>query len=204
MSKQLAKDLERMHGLVWNFRKYIEPYWPTPNYLDSLRYAFTECAEAMDAYLRQQRPNDSRNHDKETDFFDELADCAIMLFTALDLEFLKEHYQEYDTFYIWFNAIVPETYRLETLCIKVTEAMLSARNDEDETSSIYLGWISATGMALGWLATYPEFDLEETIKSRLFAIANKRLVFLDADKAVDIKLKAMPWIGDADWRHGSQ
>jgi hypothetical protein len=55
--------------------------------LDSLRYAYTEAAEAMDVYLRESRPDDARNHERDNNMMDELADCAIMLLTALDPDY---------------------------------------------------------------------------------------------------------------------
>lgn len=80
MTEQELKDL---HKLVWNFRSLAAEYWPTPNPDDALDYAFTEVGEAFDARLREKRPNDKRNRDKDHDRLDEWADCAIMLITAL-------------------------------------------------------------------------------------------------------------------------
>jgi len=80
---KIMNELQECHRLLWAFRKEIEPYWATPDPLNSLRYAFCEAAEAMDAWLRQSRPDDSRNNERENDVLDELADCAIMLLTAM-------------------------------------------------------------------------------------------------------------------------
>jgi len=64
-------------------RKNLEGVWPCPNSADSLRYAATESAEAIDAYLRNSRVDDIRNNDRDADIESELADCAMMLLTAM-------------------------------------------------------------------------------------------------------------------------
>ena len=102
------------HATVWEYRKRLSDVWPTPGRIDALRFAYTEAGEAMDAYLRtvpQYRRNNARNISVE----EELADCAMMLCTAL-----------------------PETYRfpakleppptrttLDGICFAVAEAMLT-------------------------------------------------------------------------------
>ena len=78
-------ELQALHGELWALRDELEPHWPTPNALDSLRFAVTECGEAMDAYLRT-KGGYSRNHAKEPDIYGELADTALMLFSALGRE----------------------------------------------------------------------------------------------------------------------
>jgi hypothetical protein len=47
-----------------------------------LLFAFTELGESVDAYLRS-KPEYARNRDKDLSVLDELADCALMLLTAL-------------------------------------------------------------------------------------------------------------------------
>ncbi len=78
----MSDVIRRCHKLVWDFRKEAESYWPTPDRLDSLRYALTEIAEAIDAKMRLDRPDHVRNRDKDLRVESELADCAIMLLTA--------------------------------------------------------------------------------------------------------------------------
>jgi len=77
---------KKLHQLVWDLRRDISSTWPTPITQDCLRYSFCEAAEAMDNWLRLQRPNDARNHARvviEGDIYIELADCAMMLLSAL-------------------------------------------------------------------------------------------------------------------------
>jgi NTP pyrophosphatase (non-canonical NTP hydrolase) len=79
-------DLRGVHEMVWSFRREMEAAggaWQTPPPQDSLRYACTEAGEAMDAWLRAQRPDDGRNTTRQRDLLAELADCAIMLLSAV-------------------------------------------------------------------------------------------------------------------------
>ena len=75
-------DIQTLHSLVWSYRNRLSSLWPTPSCADSLAFAFTEIGEAVDAQLRQN-PVYNRNHDKNVDVESELADCLIMLLTAL-------------------------------------------------------------------------------------------------------------------------
>lgn len=77
--------LAECHGLVWAYRRELEAVWPTPGRGDALRFAVTEAAEALDAELRAN-PLYARNRAREMDELDELADCALMLLTALGPE----------------------------------------------------------------------------------------------------------------------
>ena len=81
---EMVTNLQHCHKMVHDFRFQADSFWPTPNTKDSLRYAFTEIAEAVDADLRARRKTDARNNDKESRVEEELADCAIMLLTALE------------------------------------------------------------------------------------------------------------------------
>jgi len=71
-----------LHSKVWAFRNEMAPVWPTPNTLDALKFCVTEAAEALDADLRINGGY-ARNHTKEPNLYGELADCALMLLTAL-------------------------------------------------------------------------------------------------------------------------
>ena len=75
-------SLSRVAEEVWKFRDSFSLWWPTPPEDDALRFAFCEAAEAMDAILRHN-PIYVRNHERSVDLAQELAQCAIMLITAL-------------------------------------------------------------------------------------------------------------------------
>lgn len=69
-------------GDVMAFRARATVWWPTPPVDDSLRFALCEATEALDAKLRSN-PLYARNHERHVDCDGELAQCAIMLMTAL-------------------------------------------------------------------------------------------------------------------------
>ena len=79
----MTTDLQALHKTIWDFRAEMNGRWPTPTSVDSLRYAFCEVAESLDAFLREARPGDKRNNDRNVSVAAELADAAIMFLTAL-------------------------------------------------------------------------------------------------------------------------
>lgn len=82
----MTETLRECHAIVWRYRAELEPYWPTPTTEDALLFAFTELGEAIDAALRTKGKY-ARNRDKDLSVLDELADCAMMLLTALGPNF---------------------------------------------------------------------------------------------------------------------
>lgn len=74
--------IQELHREVWQFRREMERYFPTPSQADSIAFAFTEIAEAVDATLRQN-PLYKRNQEKAHSVERELAQCAMMLLTAI-------------------------------------------------------------------------------------------------------------------------
>lgn len=82
----MTNPIADLHAAVWRVRAEIGHAWLTPSPIDCLRYAVTEVAEAMDAWLRAQRPDDTRNNSRQMDVLDELGDCAIMLCSTLSLD----------------------------------------------------------------------------------------------------------------------
>lgn len=75
-------DLRALWAAVWAFRAEMEEHFPTPGQDDSLAFAFTEIAEAIDAELRKN-PLYKRNNDKAHTVERELTQCAMMLLTAV-------------------------------------------------------------------------------------------------------------------------
>lgn len=76
------EGMQALHAELWAFRDEMHDVWPTPGTIDSLRFAATEAAEALDAWLRI-KGGYARNNDKALSVEAELADCAMMLMTAL-------------------------------------------------------------------------------------------------------------------------
>lgn len=149
-------ELQECHRLVWAFRKEIEPYWATPDPLNSLRYACTECAEAMDAWLRAERPSDSRNNERQNDVLDELADCAIMLLTAVQkFEFECPQHNESFPF-----------LSLDELVIDIG-ALFTGFDSVCFTTNVMV--------PVSRIANYPGMELKQRIQGRLRRIAQKNL-----------------------------
>ncbi len=51
----------------------------------SLKYAFTEIAEALDARIRAENPGDLRRTEKETDYHAEIGDTMFMLLASIGI-----------------------------------------------------------------------------------------------------------------------
>jgi len=112
--------IQQLHAEVWAFRREMEHYFPTPSPEDSLAFAFTEAGEAVkasknypeeldaavifaslavDATLRQN-PLYKRNNNKDHTVERELAQCAMMLLTAVpqDWEGWEYHTRKWNNF----------------------------------------------------------------------------------------------------------
>ena len=86
-------NLELLHAIVWDFRDEMEGVWPCPNKYDSIRFAVTEAAEAIDADLRENSEY-ARNHAKDMSKEMELGQCLLMILTALGDELPECAYEE--------------------------------------------------------------------------------------------------------------
>lgn len=109
--------------MVWDFRALACEYWLTPDPRSALKYAYTESGEAIDALLRDERPDDKRNRQKDAERLDEWADCAIMLLT-----FLPSGANHFPLEKEWVATD-------EQLCFRVA-SHLNARGDIAETVSV--------------------------------------------------------------------
>jgi hypothetical protein len=112
-ARDTAAEIIATHRIVWQYRNKLERVWPTPGRIDSLRFAFTEAGEAMDAELRKV-PQYARNNDRNMSVIEELADCAMMLCTAL-----PEHYRFAELPLADFQT------NLDSICFEVAETMLT-------------------------------------------------------------------------------
>ena len=159
-------ELQKLHQMVWRFRAVMEPHWATPGPVDCLRYAFCEAGEAMDAWLRQQRPNDSRNNERQPDVLDELADCAIMLLSAVP----EVNWEIARTELFPLEAIDKLPQRLGELF----KCFQSAFFVDDAVFTVSL------------IANYQDMNLEERIVGRLWKIAHKHAPAEVFSRAVDV------------------
>lgn len=147
-------DLCALRDLVWGYRRRLAHVWPTPPPLDALRFASCEAHEALDAWLRNQ-PGYNRNNDKALSVEAELADCAMMLVTALGEA--------------WEPATLEKIYTgisLERICYHTAEAMSLASYESKH-------WVQCTEMAIaiidaGMTGLYDEVERRlQRIESRV-------------------------------------
>lgn len=76
---------DEFNAIVEYILKWRQQYaadFPIPSKLESIQFAFTEVAEAVDAKLREN-PNFKRNKSKEISYVNELCDVIFMLVTYL-------------------------------------------------------------------------------------------------------------------------
>jgi hypothetical protein len=147
-------ELQQLHGELWALRDELEPHWSTPSMLDSLRFAFTEAGEAMDAYLRT-KGGYKRNHAKGPDVYGELADCALMLMTAMGN---KGQHEPYDAY------IVGLEWGLDYLALWVGIALDRAGRNYPSTSRSSVGAIE---VCLGVIAAIPGMDMPTECRKRM-------------------------------------
>jgi len=82
----ITATLKQAHVELWAFREEMADVWPTLDTYLSLQCAVCEAAEALDAWIRMTYPWMARNRDRlngEEAVLNELADCAMMLLTAM-------------------------------------------------------------------------------------------------------------------------
>jgi len=143
-----------LRDMIWAYRHRLADRWPTPLPLDALRFAFTEAAEAMDARLRLRlQPAYNRNNAKALSVEDELADCMMMLITALGEE--------------WQPPIVGGyAATLEGICAAVGDCLQSAAWE-----SIF--WQKLVVIAIVKIDAYLDADPVTLVKGRLERIEGR-------------------------------
>lgn len=153
-------ELQALHDELWAFRAEMDATsdWKTPqSALDSLRFAATEAGEALDAWLRL-KGGYARNNDKSLSVEAELADCAMMLMTAMgpgQIAWQAECWI-FDTDPTLEQIMNHTACALELACINWTN-----------TSALY------TQSALHAIASYPGLDLPAELRARMARIRRK-------------------------------
>lgn len=139
--------LQELHGEVWRWRDRMRATWPEPDRLNSLRFAATEAAEAIDATLRAD-PKYLRNNHKGHDLRGELAQCALMLYTALGPDAATD------------EIVLAEAPTLEGINYEIAAALHIERVWSDSHDPV-VRWIvdNHCWRALQAIADYPKFDL---------------------------------------------
>ena len=77
----LFEQLLEAQKLVYDFRNATYEVYPHPSPEDSIDFAITELAEALDALLRENKEY-KRNREKDHTFEDEIGDALFMLFSV--------------------------------------------------------------------------------------------------------------------------
>lgn len=161
-----AEELRECHAIVWQWRAKLADVWPTPNRLDALRFAVTEAAEAMDAWLRLNGGY-ARNHDKDLSVEDELADCAMMLLTAAGEDWEPPQREIHVDA---FNAT------LEDIALNVTMLCWHEKLGNYNNNGWRDGVNPLPAYAVATIAAYSGMsNLAERINARLERIAERRL-----------------------------
>lgn len=167
----MSDILQEAHRRVWTFRRKYGNWWATPTILDAIRFAGTEAFEAVDALLRCNT-NYARNNERQQDILEELADCAMMLLTALgpDYEFrpMNVTYSNPSEEYLdWIAGDVGASLA----AYKRWEA-ITRKHGRDANRHIYEEGIL---LALGFIVNYPGMDLVPMIDARLERIRRKHV-----------------------------
>lgn len=135
--------------MVWDFRANVQHVWPTPNEYDSLLFAVTELGEAIDAHLRKKHY--ARNNERNMDLHEELADCAIMLVTALG---------DYD------DEPIQDASYLPAISYWISSALFAYPQEV---------WQRKAFLALCMIANYPGMDIINRVEERLERIYERHV-----------------------------
>ena len=135
-------DMHLLHKMVWDFRREVEDYFPTPGREDSVAFAFTEAAEALDAVLRED-PRYKRNNHKEHCVERELTQCAMMLLTAIGPRIPKN--------FSFSDSLPRESSSLNLICFQVATCLLYSSVWQNTLEAVI-----AIGTRVDLLSTLPE------------------------------------------------
>lgn len=173
--ERLSIDVPDIWNMVLSFRENpeVKKKFARPNTLDSLLFACTEVAEAIDAHLRENEGY-SRNNVKSLHVEEELADHVIMLITAhSDPAFVVASLD-----YVMSNIIQKQndTYgALSRMNLLSVLFMRMADILKDFHSNALYAWKINCVYQIVWIcATYPDFY--DTVKSRLDRLYTKHVL----------------------------
>lgn len=156
----MSDEITRTWELVWGWRAEVDQIYPTTDTVTSLRFAFTEAGEAMDAWIRRYGPpNLKRNTQRDDEVWDELADCAFMLMTAMySAPFMKR------------AAPSPWGAPIDEICSWVSAALTHYVRDPSGTQ-----WETFANYALIHIKNYPGMDLYNRVAGRLQRIQERHV-----------------------------
>ena len=161
--------LTKWRGMVWEFRRQMAGYWPTPDTLDAARFAVTEIGEAMDAFLRLDGGY-ARNRQRDPDVLDELADVAMMTLTAMGerapLDEWAEQWQGEEAD-VW--GIYEDLDEIDALVMLVKDFFACAAVPHPSPVSL----AGFGGLVVWRISEYAGMDLEARLKRRFDRIFRK-------------------------------
>lgn len=172
-AERLRIDVMGLWEMVLRFRQdeKVQRSFARPNTHDSLLFACTEIAEAIDAQLREN-PEYSRNHEKSLEVENELSDHAIMLITAHDdIAFVRSSIDHIITNMITNHgddlyAPFGRMNLLDSLFMRCASILR-----DFHSGSLYAWKISCVRQLIWICGTYPNFYT--TVENRIGRLYNK-------------------------------
>lgn len=166
----VTKTATICQSVVWTYRGVLEKVWRTPTVGDALGFAITEIGEAKDAELRLK--DYARNNDKSLSVEDELADCLLMLITALG----KDHQ--------FGDLPLPLLVTLEDIAVDVAfaayfESLIREPLYVRFTLHPMREWQPNALEAISTILHFPDMQLPGRLISRLIRIKHKQLPSID-------------------------
>lgn len=159
------KDIIRqLYRDVWDWRKNVmEPgtRWTTPDPLDALRFAYSEMGETFSAMLRDGTY--ARNHEREDTREKELAQCVIMLLTAIPFDL-----PTLDTYLRLTYDMKSPDYLLECAAGSIGHALVEFGLRPNQP-----GYCYSVAIALMHIAALPWFDIEKEVVREMGRLENK-------------------------------
>lgn len=144
---------------IWKMRGQIDKEWPTPGWVDSIKFAFTESGEVMDAHMRIMGGY-SRNNAKSMNLFDELADLVMMLLTALGSGVRDGEVISGD--FLLMEEDIPDGAFVITVCTMTSKLLLEEPNSQNG-----LYYILAICVLIASFFEARGHDLYDTLRGRL-------------------------------------
>lgn len=126
------EDIFRMKKSVDDLRLKIEDSWPTPSIFHSILFAFSEMGEAIDALLDEEMLYSRNNPIPKDNVIDELADCAMMILSAVDIVGINEDYllKKFD------NPLI-KNEKITTIAFHISYIALRLEDDENFQNAMY-------------------------------------------------------------------
>ena len=152
----MTKTIGTEHKKVVDFYRKNADVFSFKGNIGSMKYAFTEIAEAVDARMRSENPDDLRRTVKETDYNAEIGDTMFMLLASIGIdgyahETFMRHICPYYGRNINDDIELPDTYSTEekegvdAAISRAGECIASAMREDPETVRFSVKLANALG-----------------------------------------------------------